>query len=409
MTTMTASDRILGLGLSDEGKQIVEVASKFADEVLAPAGRELDALPSAEQVIAPDSVFWEVHEKYRKLGLQDVQRETSFSPRERALVSALVCEELGRGDAGLAVSLGVAGFQRFFVPMTGDSELIERFASPNSTAIGCWAITEPDHGSDTLAISEPGFERPATKANCVARKDGGDWVISGQKSAWVSNGPIADVACVFCALESGDSFAVGGVAVVPLDLPGVTRGKPLEKLGQRALPQGEIFFDEVRIPGRWMVVQEQAYKNTLEMVLAMANAFMGSTFSGVARAGFELALGYAKERVQGGKVIFEHQSVRTRLFSMFRRVEAATALSRRVHEIGTSLGLAPPVQFSIASKTFCTQIAFEVASDAVQIFGANGLTKEYPIEKIMRDARASMIEDGCNEVLSLVGASKLAP
>jgi acyl-CoA dehydrogenase len=404
---MQKGSSYLELPLRDEARQAIELAHQFADEVLAPTGRVLDRMATAEEVIAPDSPFWEVHEKYRQTGLAAVQQEPSFTPSERALVMAAVCEELGRGDAGLAISLGVAGFQRFFVPMTGDPELIERFAAPSSKAIGCWAITEPDHGSDTLAISEPGFENPGSKANCVARRDGADWVITGQKSAWVSNAPVADVACLFCALEGGDSFAVGGVAVVPLDLPGVSRGKPLEKLGQRALPQGELFFDEVRIPGRWMVVQEQAYKNTLEMVLALANAFMGSTFSGVARSAFEHALGYAKERVQGGKVIFEHQSVRSRLFSMFRRVEAATALSRRVHQLAALGGLAPPVQFSIASKTFCTQTAFEVASDAVQIFGANGLTREYPVEKILRDARASMIEDGCNEVLSLVGASKL--
>ncbi len=393
-------------GLGREAAEVVEVAARFADEVLRPAGQALDKLEPA-QVIAEGSQFWEVHERYRQLGLAGIQQDTSLGAEERALLNAMVCEELGRGDAGLAISLGVSGFQRFFAPLTGDSELIERFASPESTAIGCWAITEPDHGSDTLAVSEPAFRSPDIKPNCVARKDGDDWVISGQKSAWVSNGPIADVACLFVALEGGNGFATGGVAVVPLDLPGVSRGKPLDKLGQRALPQGEIFFDDVRIPGRWMVAQGEAYPNTLEMVLAMANAFMGATFSGVARAAFELALGYAKERIQGGKPIIEHQSVKTRIFDMFRKVEAATSLARRVLRIGAASGLAPPVQFSIASKTFCTRTAFEVASEALQIFGANGLTREYPIEKIMRDARASMIEDGCNEVLSIVGASKL--
>lgn len=352
-------------GLGTEAGQVAEVASRFADEVLRPAGISLDKLYDPSEVIAKDSVFWEVHERYRQLGLSGIQQDASLGAEERALLGAIVCEEMGRGDAGLAISLGVASFQRFFVPLTGDAELIERFASPSSTAIGCWAITEPDHGSDTLAISEPSFRNPEIKANCTARKVGGDWVLSGQKSAWVSNGPIADVACLFVSLEPASGFAAGGVAVVPLDLPGVARGKPLDKMGQRALPQGEIFFDEVRIPERWMVVHGEAYPNTLEMVLATANAFMGATFSGVARSAFELALRYAKERVQGGVAIIEHQSVKSRLFSMFRRVEAAKALSRRVLRLGSAAGLAPPVQFSIASKTFCTETAFEVASDAV--------------------------------------------
>ncbi len=90
---------------------------------------------------------------------------------------------------------------------------------------------------------------------------------------------------------------------------------------------------------------------------------------------------------------------------MFAKVEAAQSLSRRVHLLGS--GGPPPVQYSIASKTFCTNTAFEVASEAVQIFGGNGLTREYPIEKILRDARAAMIEDGCNEMLSIVGGAKL--
>jgi alkylation response protein AidB-like acyl-CoA dehydrogenase len=132
---------------------------------------------------------------------------------------------------------------------------------------------------------------------------------------------------------------------------------------------------------------------------------MGQLFVGVARAAFELALDYAKERVQGGRPIFEHQSVRARLFRMFTKVEAARALARRVWSF-TSTSF-PQVHYSIASKVFCTNTAFEVASEAVQVFGGNGLSREYPIEKLLRDARASMIEDGCNEVLSLVGASRL--
>lgn len=394
-------------GLTSESKELLTTVKKFAEEEMRPTGIELDRLSDPEDVIAKDSPFWNVHEKYRQLGIDGIQLDATMDPQEKALLSARIYEILGWGDAGLAVSLGVANFQRFFAPMTGDPELIQKFASPESTAIGCWAITEPDHGSDTLAFSEDNFSNPEVKANCVARQDGDQWVINGQKSAWVSNGTIADVACLFCTIDGDTGFRGSGVAIVPLDLPGVSRGKTLDKLGQRPLPQGEIFFDNVCIPAKWMAVGKDAYPFTIEMVLALANAFMGSTFSGLSRAAFDLALDYAKERIQGGVPIIKHQSVRSRLFNMFRKVEAATSLSRRVHLIGSVTGVTPPVQFSIASKTFCTQTAFEVASEALQIFGGNGLTREYPIEKILRDARASMIEDGCNEVLSLVGSSKL--
>jgi alkylation response protein AidB-like acyl-CoA dehydrogenase len=192
---------------------------------------------------------------------------------------------------------------------------------------------------------------------------------------------------------------------VPLDSPGVSRGKPLDKIGQRALNQGEIFFDEVRVPADYMVVGPDAYAMVVETVLTMANASMGAIFVGLGRAALEHALEYAKERVQGGVPIFEHQSVKARLFKIFTQVEAARSLAWRVMLYNSTNP--PLVQYSIASKVFCTQTAFDAASAALQIFGGNGLSREYPIEKLLRDARASMIEDGCNEVLSLVGAAKL--
>jgi acyl-CoA dehydrogenase len=391
--------------LSHEGRAILDTVHRFAREVLRPAGTELDRMADPCDVIAAGSVLWDVHSKYRGLGVHQLADFDEFDPNERSLLSAAVNEELGWGDAGLAISLSVSGFPRFFGPLTGDTELIDRYFGPDSTSIGCWAITEPDHGSDTLGFTEASFTDPAVKANCIARLDGDDYVINGTKAAWVSNGTIADVAALFCSIEGDGGFAKGGVGIVPLDRPGVSRGRPLDKLGQRALPQGEIHFEDVRIPARWMVIDPEAYLLTVESVLAMANAHMGTTFVGLARAAYELALDYARGRVQGGAPIAEHPAVRARLFKMFTKVEAARSLARRVAAMGAE-GI-PEVKYSIASKTFCTTAGFEVASEALQIFGGNGLAREYPIEKLLRDARASMIEDGCNEMLSIVGGGKL--
>jgi alkylation response protein AidB-like acyl-CoA dehydrogenase len=394
------------VGLGEQEKAVRDAARKFADEVMRPAGVALDRLPDPAQVIAPGSVLWQVFEKHRALGIGDLDLGgEELSPLERARLRFLVSEELGRGDSGLAISLGVAGFHRMFAHMSGRPALVERFCRPDSRDIGCWAVTEPDHGSDTLATTERAFADPAMRANCVARKDGKEWVIRGQKAAWVSNGTIATVAALFCTVDPSHGFEGGGVCLVPLDLPGVSRGRPLDKLGQRALNQGEIFFDDVRVPEEYMVVGAESYRAVVEMVLTLANASMGAIFIGVAQAALEHALAYARERVQGGQPIFQHQSVRARLFKMFARVEAARSLARRVTLYNATNP--PLLQYSIASKTFVTQTAFEVASDAVQIFGGNGLSREYPVEKLLRDARASMIEDGCNEVLSLVGATKL--
>jgi alkylation response protein AidB-like acyl-CoA dehydrogenase len=395
----------LEIGLSEEDIAVRETAHKFAEEVLRPAGVELDRMPDPADVIAPESVLWKVFEKYHELGFGALAADTEMDPVAKARLMAIINEELSWGDVGLAITLGLCGFHGPWVQQTGDADLIERFCAPDKPTIGCWALTEPDHGSDTVTLTEAHFGDPSLKANCIARKEGDEYVITGQKAAWVSNATIADIAVLFCTLDQSQGFKGGAVLLVPLDLSGVSCPRPLDKLGQRPLNQGEIFFDDVRIPSSYMALGPELYSVGLEMMLAHANAAMGQLFVGVASAAYDHAVAYAKERVQGGVPIFQHQSVKSRLFKMFTKVEAARALARRVAVFNATN--APQVQYSIATKVFCTNTAFEVASDALQIFGGNGLSREYPIEKLMRDARASLIEDGCNEVLSIVGASRL--
>jgi alkylation response protein AidB-like acyl-CoA dehydrogenase len=190
----------------------------------------------------------------------------------------------------------------------------------------------------------------------------------------------------------------------------VSRGKPLAKMGQRDLNQGEIFFDNVHLPKSYMVCKDpEAYQAMITNQLCTANAWMGSCFTGVAHSAYDEALSYAKERIQGGRPIVEHQNIKLKLFGMFARVEAARAFSRQVivYNAGrVAEGQLPALEYSVASKVFCTETAFNVASQAVQIFGGNGLSQEYTIEKIFRDARASTIQDGVNETLA-IGASSL--
>ena len=396
----------LEVTLTEQEQAIRDTARRFARDVLRPVGAQLDRLEDPAAVIERQSVLWDVFKKYWELQLDVLDSSSGdLSPAEHARLRFLTGEELGWGDAGLAISLGVSTFHKMFAQMSGRPALMERFGSPENRDIGCWAVTEPDHGSDSLTVTERHFGDPRLKANCVARRAGDEYVVSGQKAAWVSNGTIATVATLFCTIDQSQGFKGGGVCLVPLDLRGVSRGKPLDKLGPRALNQGEIFFDDVRIPADYMIVGPEAYSAVVEAVLTLANASMGAIFVGLGRAALEYALAYAKERVQGGVPIFEHQSVKARLFKIFTQVEAARSLAWRVMIYNTTNP--PQVQYSIASKVFCTNAAFEAASGALQIFGGNGLSREYPIEKLLRDARASMIEDGCNDVLSLVGAARL--
>jgi len=394
----------LEVDLSEEERAVRETVRRFAEEVMRPAGAQLDALVDPADVIAEDSILWDVFEKHRALGLDALADPSSgLTPVQQARLRSIVAEEQGWGDSGLAISFGVNGFPRALAQMSGKPELIERFARPE--VLGCWAITEPDHGSDQIVFATDPKIESLGKPNCVARKDGDSFVVTGQKAAWVSNGTIAEAAALFCAVDMGDGISGIGGFVVPLDEPGVSRGKPLDKIGQRALNQGEIFFDGLRVPADYLVVPPELYALGGKMGLSQANSGMGATFVGVAQAALDLALDYAKQRVQGGVPIIEHQNVKARLFEMFRKVEAARSLNRRV--VTYNAVHLPQLQYAIASKVTSTETAFEVASAALQIFGGNGLSREYPIEKLLRDARASMIEDGCNEVLGLAAAAEL--
>jgi len=401
----------IDLDLTEEERKIRDLVHRFAEDIMRPAGKVLDRLPADE--VAKHSLLRDVHKKWDDLGIRVLTGDASdFTPTQMARLTCIVTEELGWGDAGLAISLGAAEFPAMLAGSSQNPDLVSAFPVDK---IGCWAITEPDHGSDVLDMAtdadRPCFQRP----NCVARRDGDHYVIEGQKAAWVSNGPIADTAALYTAVDNGDGAMGRGVLLVDLNAPGVSRGKPLEKLGQRPLPQGEVFFDAVRVPSSHMVIPPEMYGMGLEMTLCTANGYMGATFVGCARAAFELAVEYAKQRIQGGTAIIHHQAIKLKLFEMFRKVEAARSLNRRVvlfntlsnPFFGAAPGSFPAVHYAIASKVTSTQAAFEVATEALQVFGGNGLSHEYPVEKRLRDARASLIEDGANEVLSLHAADRL--
>ncbi|WEH13000.1 acyl-CoA dehydrogenase family protein [Streptomyces sp. VNUA24] len=391
--------------LTDEERALQQAVHAFAAEVLRPAGRALDRM-TAEEVIAADSPFWEVHAVAAKSGLSDgPEAGDDVPPALLARMAAVAVEELGWGDAGLAVSLGVGGFPALMARRAGTPELADLCAG----RLGCWIGTQPDRGSDGLSLY-PEERHPSAphgnKGNLTARVRGGDIVVNGQSSAWVSNGPVAQVGLASIAADYGEGFydedghPRGIEVIVPLDLPGVSRGKPLEKLGKRALPQGEIFFDDVKVPLRHALSAEDAYWHGHAATWSSAGVAMGQLMTGLARAAFETALAYTHERRQGGALLAEHQLVQYRLGRMGSQVEAMRAVSRRATDY-TALSPARHPYYTAQSKAFCTDLAFEVADEALQLMGGNGLTREYPAEKLFRDARAARVEDGENHLLTM--------
>lgn len=379
----------------------------FAKKQMRPIGQQLDKL-TAEEVIAPGSPFWDFRKGYAQFGI-NMAALTTFPSEDIPTIFSIVFEELGYGDAGLAISTGVDFLPHYIASKYGNDFVAKTY---DESLIGCWAITEPDHGSDCLDAEGRSFHHGGSYGTpgCVAEITDGNIIINGQKSAWVSNGPIAELAILYCSIKTKAGTidpAHGAVIIVPLDAPGISKGPALEKMGQRALPQGEIYFDNVTLDIDHLLVKPDDYEKGLYAIHAEANTLMGPIFTGCARSAYEYAFDYAHERKQGGVPIIKHQDVKRRIFHMARKVELSRAITRRVANYNMLSSL-PALQAAMFAKVTTTEHAFEVASAAVQMFGGNGVTLEYPVEKIFRDARSSLIEDGCNEVLSIMGGELLA-
>lgn len=389
--------------LTEEEAAIQASVHRFAKEVLRPLGRELDRM-TAEEVAAPGSPYYTVFSEFAKLGL-DPALLADLPPEMAVRIESLIGEELGWGDAGLGISLGCAALPQMMAAGAGNAELVELCQGK----IGCWMATQPDRGSDNQVFD---FKRdwpagvPANIGNLTAKIVGDEIIINGQCSAWVSNGAVAQVACVMMCADYGDGF-VGrdglphGVAViVPLDIKGVSRGKPLEKIGQRSLPQGEVYFDNVRVPRRFALTDQERYYGAVSSSWSHGGTLMSQTFVGVARAAFELALQYCHERRQGGSLLIDHQMTRLRLGEMLRRVEAARAVARRSLAFARLSPQTHPYA-TASAKVTVTEEAKLVVDEAFRLFGGNGTTLEYPIEKLVRDTQSALIEDGENRILTM--------
>ncbi|MBN3846752.1 MULTISPECIES: acyl-CoA dehydrogenase family protein [Burkholderiaceae] len=388
--------------LSEEEAAIQSTVHRFARDVLRPIGRELDRM-KPEDVIAAGSPFWTAIVESAKLGL-DPQLIAQFPPEVAVRIESLIGEELGWGDPGIAVSMGVTMMPLLMAHSVGNQELIDMCTNK----IGCWMNTQPDRGSDSaiLCRGELGAYGKQSVGNITAKVGADEIVINGQYSSWVSNGTVAQVGLAYMAADYGDGFYGAGEQsgmtngigmIIPLDLPGISRGKPLDKIGQRSLPQGEIYFDNVKVPKRFAIALKDEYLGNLTSAWSYAGTHMCQVFVGTARAALELALEYCHERKQGGASLIDHQLTQFRIGEMVRRLETARAIARRTLAFSRISPRAHPYVTAMG-KVSVTEEAMKIVHEAFQLFGANGTTREFPIEKLFRDVRSALIEDGENYI-----------
>ncbi|MDD5748900.1 MAG: acyl-CoA dehydrogenase family protein [Actinomycetota bacterium] len=382
--------------LSDEQKAAVEMAHDFALNELRPIAAEWD----------------EKGEFPRDLILKkavDAGLTTSGIPEEYGgggldpLTGAMVSEELFWGCAGLATSIGANSLATAPILLAGTEEQKKKWLprlSEGDGKLAAFALTEPEAGSDVAGIKT------------TAKDEGDHWVINGQK-CFITNGGIASVYTVFANTDPSKGYRGLAGFIVGGDYEGISMGKHENKMGIRASHTAEVFFDNVKVPKEDLLGQVGKAFYIVMQTLDATRAGVAAAAVGVARAAFEEALAYAKQRVQFGQPIIMNQGISFMLTDMLMQIEAGRRLYYYAGWLATKAqggDKQAAAKLSIASscaKAFCGDMAMKVTTDAVQILGGYGFMKDYPVEKYMRDAKIMQIYEGTNQIQRVVLAANL--
>jgi alkylation response protein AidB-like acyl-CoA dehydrogenase len=262
-------------------------------------------------------------------------------------------------------------------------------AIAQGTAIPCIAITEPQGGSDVAAI------------RTAARRDGSHYVIDGRKM-WCTNAPVGDVFAVFARTSPEGGHKGLSAFVVPAGTNGLVVGPPEPLIGLRGSPVAEVVFDGVRVPASHRLGEEGEGFRIAMLTLDESRLHCAATALGVAEAALAHAVDYARERVQFGQAIIRHQSIQALLARRATELAAARALWREaVARILVDTGRDTSAYAGMA-KLLCTDLCMTIATDAVQVFGAAGLSRNGPVERLMRDAKAFQIYDGTSQIQAMM-------
>ena len=370
--------------LTDEQVEIQRLCRDFAAREIRPISRDVDE--------ADVEVPWVLWRKAAALGLTAFMLPEQYggTGMTDCLTGCVVQEELSHGCAGIGNLITSGGFFAEPVLALGSEEQKDRWLRPlcsENPPLTALAITEPQSGSDAASI------------RTRARRVNGGYVISGQK-AWISNGGVARFYVVFATVDPGSGHR--GITAFLLDSedPGVRCGPPIRKMGQRAIPNTELFLDDVEVgEDRRLGEEGMGFRGLME-TFDRSRVTLAASATGLARAALEFAVDYAKERVQFGKPIAEHQAVAFRLADMALAVDASRLLTWRAatmldrgERAGTEAAMA---------KLHASETAMRCTWAAVQTLGGWGYSREYPVEKWMRDAKLEEIEEGTSDIQRLI-------
>ena len=394
------------LELSQDQKDVRDWVHGFAEQVVRPAAAEWD-----EREETP----WPVIQEAAKIGLYGFEGLAQFWADESGLLLPIVNEELFWGDAGIGMSifgttLAVAGIFSAGTPEQLGEWVPRCYGTPDEPQVGAFCVSEPDAGSDVSALR--------TRAKYDATKD--EWVLNGQK-AWATNGGIASVHVVVASVDSELGARGQAAFVIPPATAGLEMGTKVKKHGLRASHTADVFLDDCRVPGSCLLGGKEKLDERLararEGTKSRGQAAM-QTFEvsrptvaaqaiGIARAAYEYALQYAKERVQFGRPIIENQAIAFALADMKMEIDAARLLVWRAAWMGRSGKPFENAEGSM-SKLKAGEVGVWVTERAIQILGGNGYTREYPVERMHRDAKIYTIFEGTSEIQRLVIARAIS-
>ncbi|GAA0405559.1 acyl-CoA dehydrogenase family protein [Massilia aurea] len=373
--------------LSDEHQMIRDALRSFAQERLAPNAARWDRehhFPREElQELAALGAFGvAVPEQYGGAGLDYV-------------ALALVLEEIAAGDGGVSTIISVNNCPVCSIAMMYASEAQkQQWLRPlaQGELLGAFALTEPHTGSDAAAL------------RTTATRDGEHYVINGTKQ-FITSGKYGDVAIVMAVTDKAAGKKGISAFWVPTNTPGYIVAGVEHKMGQHSSDTAQIVFDNCRIPLENLIGEEgMGYKIALSG-LEGGRIGIASQAVGMARAAYEAALAYAKDRESFGKAIFEHQAVQFRLAEMAMKIEAARQLI--LHAASMKDAGLPCLKEAAMAKLFASEMAERVVSDAMQVFGGYGYVADFPVERIYRDVRVCQIYEGTSDIQKILIARAL--
>jgi acyl-CoA dehydrogenase len=386
------------LALNEDQLQIQKWVHEFAERTIRPAAAEWD-----EREETP----WPIIQEAAKIGLYGWESMAQFFADPTGLTMGIVNEELFWGDAGIALSifgtgLGVAGIMNNGTPEQVMTWIPQCFGTPEDVKLAAFCVTEPNAGSDVSSL------------RTRAKKDGPDWVLNGVK-CFITNGGIADVHVVVATVDPSLGARGQACFVVPPGTPGLSQGKKEKKMGIRASHTAEVILDDVRIPSECLLGGEEKLearlvrareggKTSTQSAMRTFEAsrpIVGIQAVGIARAAYEFALQYAKERNQFGRAIIENQAIAFMLADMATEIDAARLLCYRALWLARNGDGYQNAEGSM-SKLKAGRTAVWVTERAIQILGGYGYIRDFPVERFHRDAKIYDLFEGTEQIQQLV-------